>query len=60
MTDPKEQGKTYIDPETNKFVTEDTSGRKREATVDEIERTVKEWEQYNREGNSQSQKSNQQ
>lgn len=47
--------RTYIDPETNKFVTEE-SGRTREATPEEIEKTVEEWERYNKEGGSKNEK----
>lgn len=42
-TGSDEDKKTFIDPETNKFVTEE-GGRQREATDEEIEKTVKQWE----------------
>lgn len=41
MTDLNDK-KTYIDPDTNKFVTEE-HGQSREATGEEVETTTEKW-----------------
>jgi hypothetical protein len=44
-----EQKRTYIDPNTQQWVTEE-SGRTRPATEEEIQETVEEWSQQEKEG----------
>ncbi|MBH8574074.1 hypothetical protein I8752_13805 [Nostocaceae cyanobacterium CENA369] len=49
MSDPK----THLDPEEpGSFVTEDDDGTIREATPEEIEETIKQWEQWENDASS--------
>ncbi len=48
-----EKPKTYIDPTTNKWVTDDF-GRLRDATPEEIEATLQQWENTQDAGNQES------
>jgi hypothetical protein len=58
MTNSGESRRTYIDLETNKFVTEDASGNTKEVIENEIEQTIQQWEKYDKEGTAQTKESN--
>ncbi|BBD60262.1 hypothetical protein NIES2109_30590 [Nostoc sp. HK-01] len=46
--------RTYIDPADNDWVTEEDSGETREATPEEIDETIQQWEQYEQDGDEAS------